>query len=109
MSELRTIRDRLIDGADDRDVDLGREPPDCDAAEIIQTTTVTTYPTTAAAFYAYNPGEVNGTEAEGGAATYVVDTSTILYALNLGTMIPPNGTYVLAHHVGGRTVFRYDG
>jgi hypothetical protein len=32
-----------------------------------------------------------------------------VYALNVGTMIPPVGSRVVASSVGGRWVFRYDG
>lgn len=108
MNDVRVFRDRqraqqaLADSARDRDID-------CAAGKLLTTTTVATYPTSAGAFYACNPTEVNGTETEGGAAAYVVDTTTIAYALNVGTEIPPNGTCVVAHLVGGRLVFRYDG
>jgi hypothetical protein len=79
------------------------------AARLVTTTIVTTYPTTAGAFYASNPTEIDGTETEGGAATYVADTTQVIYCLNVGTQIPPNPTRVVAHAVGGRWTFRYDG
>jgi hypothetical protein len=78
-------------------------------ARLFTTTTVTTYPTSAAAFYAANPTEIDGTETEGGAASYTADTNQIVFILNVGTAIPPNGTRVLASAVGGRWTFRYDG
>lgn len=110
MSEgaLRTLRDRQEAANGDLD-NSGDGQPDCAAAEFVLTTTVTTYPTTAAAFYACNPCQLNGLEAEGGTATPVPDTTTVFYALNQGTQIPPNGTSLVMHGVGGRWVFRYDG
>jgi hypothetical protein len=79
------------------------------AARIVTTTTITTYPTSAAEFYACNPTEIDGTETEGGSASYTVDADQVLYVLNVGTAIPPSGTRVVAHAVGGRWVMRYDG
>ena len=65
----------------------------------------TTYPTTAGAFYASNPTEIDGSEVEGGAASYTADATQVVYVLNVGTQIPPAGTRVVAHAVGGRWVF----
>ncbi len=76
---------------------------------LVTTTTVTTYPTTASAFFASNPTEIDGTETEGNAASYTPDTSQVVYAFNVGTQIPPAGTRVVVQAVGGRWVFRYDG
>ena len=76
---------------------------------IVVTTTIASYPTSAGAFYACNPQQVTGTVAEGASPTYLTDTSTIVYALNVGTQIPPDGTELVIHSVGGRWVFRYDG
>ena len=79
------------------------------AALSLTTTTVSTYPATAGAFYASNPTEIDGSEVEGGAASYTADATQVVYALNVGTQIPPAGTQVVANAVGGRWVFRYDG
>ena len=49
---------------------------------------MTTYPTSATAFYARNPELLSGAETEGAAATFTTDTATVVYALNLGTAIP---------------------
>jgi len=75
----------------------------------LTTTVVNSYPTMAGAFYAGNPTYVNGTEAEGGVASYSPDTSQVIYAYNVGTKVPPLGTVFVAHAVGGRWAFRYDG
>ena len=66
---------------------------------LVTTTTVTTYPSTAASFYASNPTEIDGGEVEGGAASYTADTTQVVYALNVGTQVPPAGTRVVAHAV----------
>ena len=79
------------------------------AAMCVITTTVTTYPVAAGNFYACNPEILTGSEAEGAAPTFTADTTTIVYAFNLGTAIPPNGTKLVIHAAGGRWVFRYDG
>jgi hypothetical protein len=79
------------------------------AVVLATTTAVTAYPTTAGVFYGATPTEIDGAESEGSAATYTVDTYRLIYILNQGTQVPPIGTRVLAHAVGGRWVFRYDG
>jgi hypothetical protein len=82
---------------------------DGSAALLLTTTTISTYPSTAGAFFASNPTEIDGSEVEGAAVSYTADTTQVVYALNVGTMIPPDGTRVVASSVGGRWVFRYDG
>jgi hypothetical protein len=101
IRERQAIQERTLDASEST-------PPDCNGAMVAQTTTVTTYPTTASAFYGVIPQAVNGTESEGTAATYIPYTGAIAYALNLGTAIPPSGTNVVCHAVGGRWCFRYD-
>jgi hypothetical protein len=83
--------------------------PDGGAVVLVTTITVRSYPTTAGAFYAANPTEIDGGEIEGGTATYTADATRVIYVLNEGTQIPPVGTRVIAHGTGGRWVFRYDG
>ena len=73
------------------------------------TTTVTAYPSVAGAFYACNLELVTGTETEGDDATFTPDNSFVIYAYNVGGQIPPNGTKLVIHAVGGRWVFCYDG
>ena len=79
------------------------------AARLVTTTTVATYPVTAAEFYGCHPTEIDGSEVEAGAASYTADSDQVMYCLNVGTAIPPSGTRLVAHAVGGRFVFRYDG
>jgi hypothetical protein len=69
----------------------------------------TTYPTAAGQFYACNPEILTGLESEGATPTFTADTITIIYAMNLGTQIPPAGTKLVVHSAGGRWMFRYDG
>lgn len=108
MSELRVMRQRHMDAADalDRSADL---PPYGSDAQCAKTTTIETYPTSATAFYACNPVQITGTQTEGAAATLTVDASTVIYAENVGSQIPPSGTYLVIHSVNSRWCFRYDG
>jgi hypothetical protein len=108
MNDLRVILDRpkAMQKTTDRTQCLA---PVAAAAVLAQTTTVSTYPTTASAFYACVPANINGNESEGASATYVQEDSMVFYAWNAGTQVPPAGTTIVCHAVGGRWVFRYDG
>ncbi len=110
-NDARVLRDRQGAARDDLDSSLGGGEPYGSAAEVVQTTTISTYPTIAGAFYACVPCDIDGAEVEGGAATYVPRAGAPpIYCLNLGTSIPPVGTTLLVHGVGGgRWTFRYDG
>ncbi|MGP0063517.1 MAG: hypothetical protein ACLQGP_07965 [Isosphaeraceae bacterium] len=102
------IRDRqqAMQGSLNREV--GRAP-EGSAAVLAQTSTVSTYPASASAFFACLPIDIDGSETEGASATYVQESSTVFYAWNAGTQVPPVGTAIVCHAVGGRWVFRYDG
>ena len=106
MDETRILRDRqasmeaAIDSAPSRRTA-------CADARLVQTTQVNTYPTVAGAYYACNPVQINGPPIEGGAATYVPDTKTVIVCWNNGSQIPPQGTVLVAHYVAGRAVFSY--
>jgi hypothetical protein len=100
---LRVVDQERLDEATREDPgDVGGS-----AVVVCKTTTVSVYPTTAAAFYAVTPQTVIGTETEGGGGTIAADAGTF-YALNLGSTVPPPGTNVIVTHVGHRWVFRYD-
>jgi hypothetical protein len=75
---------------------------------LVQTTTVATYPTTAAAYFACTPLDVLGTQTEGSPGSTTTCTG-LIYVFNLGTAIPPNGTKLVATFVPYRWVTRYDG
>jgi hypothetical protein len=75
---------------------------------LAQTTTISSYPSSAQNFYACTPLSVLGAEDEGGQGTITPGSSTFL-ALNLGTAVPPAGSKVLATFVDNRWVFRFDG
>ncbi len=109
MNDLRILRDRQWAGRDYLDNEMGGEGVTGSAAMLAQTTTMKTYPTSASAFYAIVPCDVDGSETEGAAAAYVPRTGSVSFAINLGTQIPPVGTTVVCHGVGGRWCFRYDG
>jgi hypothetical protein len=108
MNDLRILRDRLATSTSALDR-VAVDGPYGSAAMCVITTTVTTYPTVAAAFYACNPTLLTGAETEGAVPTFTDDANTVVYALNVGTAIPPNGTRVVIHAAGGRWEFRYDG
>jgi hypothetical protein len=107
--ELWVLRDRQRAACESLDAAQAALPPDGSAAVLAKTTMVTTYPSTPGAFYACLPQEIDGNETEGGTATYTASSSTPFFAWNAGTAIPPQGTLLVCHAVGGRWVFRYDG
>ena len=104
MNDFRILRDRQTAASDRLDRSTGQDPYGS-AAMCVITTTVTTYPVSAAEFYACNPELLTGSEAEGATPTFTADIATIIYALNLGTAIPPNGTKLVIHGTGGRWCF----
>jgi hypothetical protein len=106
VSELRVLRERQQGDSDALDRDGGDVFGS--AALVVRTGMTTTYPTTSNVYYTCSSYQITGTEVEGGAGSLTAD-SGLLMALNLGTAIPPIGTAVVAHSVGGRWVFRYDG
>lgn len=92
-----------------RDEGLAQEQPgDGSFSLVVVTVTAETYPTNANAFYAVKAVDVDGTEQEGETAT-VTTSGGVFFAYNLGSHVPDEGTYVIAHEAGGRWVFRYDG
>ena len=109
MNDLRILRDRQWAERESVDTASGGAEARGSSAMLAQITTVETYPTTATAFYAVVPCDIDGGESEGAAATYVARTGSVAFALNLGNQIPPSGTTVVCHAVGGRWCFRYDG
>ena len=74
---------------------------------LAQTTTISTYPTTAQSYFACLPLTLLGTEKEGGSGVTTAGSATF-FALNIGSTIPPSGTQVLTTFIGSRWVFRYD-
>ena len=86
----------------------GREPSSGMPCLVARTKRLTTYPTSAGKFFACSPVIVLGPEVEGGAGSLTVGTATF-FALNLGSVAPPQGTNVLATFVDNRWVFRYEG
>jgi hypothetical protein len=108
VNDERILRERMT--ALEDALDAAAQGDDfASAAAVGVTTVVTTYPTSPASYFAFNPGTITSTETEGGAGTITADGSTLLYALNVGSAVPPQGTSLCIHGVGGRWVFRYDG
>jgi hypothetical protein len=108
MTDGRILRDRQAAtlASSDR---LGPRAEAGSVALLAQTEAVASYPATASAFFACAPLEVDGPEIEGAAATFTADSARTIYALNLGTQLPPLGTKVILHTCGGRWIFRFDG
>lgn len=106
MSDARIQRERY-DHLGGELARFGESPSEGGIAILVKTTTDTTYPTTAGAFYCCNPVEADGDEAEGDAATFAADTSRKLYAYNLGSEIPPAGTITVAVAQSGLWFFTY--
>jgi hypothetical protein len=92
----------------DRISQTGRDPSLGMPCVVAQTKSLSRYPTSAQQFYACSPLTILGLEVEGGPGTIVSGTSTF-FALNLGSVVPPNGANVVATFVDNRWVFRYDG
>jgi hypothetical protein len=109
MNDLRILRDRQTAASAALDGSRADADPYGSAAMCVITTMVLTYPTAASSFFACNPELLNGSESERAEPTFTPDTATVIYAVNLGTVIPPHGTKVVIHAVGGRWCFRYDG
>lgn len=100
---------RLRQQDEEFETELSQINPDSDGgspAVAAQTTTETTYPTVANAFYQCQTLSVLGAEIEGGAASITTDPGTIK-AYNFGSQVPPVGTKVICRFVSSRWVFRY--
>ena len=107
QDEVRRLRIRdaaLVDGLGRRDRDQTFGMP----CLLAQTKKISSYPTVAQSFYACAPSSLLGPEVEGGAGTVTPGPSTF-FALNLGSVVPPIGTNILATFVDNRWVFRFDG
>lgn len=108
MNKSRLIRERQAEAASAIERS-GANIDDGSPSVLVQTVTVSTYPTTASSFFACQPILVDGPETEGAAASFTPDPARVLYAYNLGTQIPPTSTRLILTCCGGRWVFRYDG
>ncbi|OJW18801.1 MAG: hypothetical protein BGO49_17410 [Planctomycetales bacterium 71-10] len=108
MSDARVMRGRQEDAASAvrRQTSAGLHGSE---AVLVQTMARGNYPTIASAFYACTPLRIDGPETEGASATFSVDSSRTIMALNLGSKSPPVGTKLIIHSSGGRWAFRYDG
>jgi hypothetical protein len=112
MNDARILRDRQAIATRELDCATGSLPPVAGQSILAVTYQYLAYPNVPNVFYAVHLTEVDGTETEGGAATYVQPTALRvwpIYALNLGTAVPPQGTEVICSYVGGRLCFRFDG
>lgn len=108
MDTIRVLNDRSRAMQEDQD---RIPPPNVGGSRslLCVTTTVATYPTAANAFYMCISQGIDGTEAEGATATFNQDTGTPFPACNVGSQIPPEGTEVIVHFVGGKASFEWNG
>jgi hypothetical protein len=105
MSDALILRRRM---ADRDDAIVSPPSPGPSSPSLVATTThVTTYPTSAAAYYAVQVTAPGGNEVEGGAITLAAASGGKFFALNLGSSIPPEGTAVVIVQTNGRWTFRY--
>lgn len=92
------------------DDELARDPggaaPCGSPCVVLKTATQTTYPTTANVWYHCLLVDVTGTQTEGAAATRT-DSAKAVQAYNLGSGVPPAGTYVVGCFVPYGWTFRY--
>lgn len=107
-SELSTMRRRHADLEDDADARPG-VTVNCAPVLAVATYAKSSYPATASAYYACHPIAVSGAESEGSAVVTTTDTAQTVYALNLGSAVPPAGTKLLITMAGGRWEFVYNG
>lgn len=100
--------DRAEESASALDREASSEPPIGSPTMLLQTFAEATYPTLPARVHACRPVTATASPTEGSAATLTTGGGTV-YAANLGSGVPPVGTYVLAVRDGGAWIFRYDG
>lgn len=103
--ETRTLRRRLAEV--ERALAAVSTPDRQGSLSLVgQTVSAGSYPTVESAYYAMKPIRLGGAIGEGlTPELHVVDK--VFYAINLGAMIPPVGTYAVVAQVGGRFTFRY--
>lgn len=105
--EVRRFLEIDADDEDDRNRAMG-DPPSGTVVLILQTTTDGDYPTTPNVFYKCDVVQVGGNEREGDSFVTGTTGSTV-YAANLGSVVPPPGTFVVGVFVPDRHCFIYDG
>lgn len=107
MPGTEAERLRIVDQGRIDDATRGLPEPAAGAPSVLAvTTTISTYPTSAAAFYGCVAQAVFGSETEGGSPT--LTAAETFLALNLGSAVPSPDTPVICTFVDNRWVFRYD-
>jgi hypothetical protein len=103
MDDLRYLRDRqsgLIAQFDRWD----HHAPDPTAVMIGKVFNNGSLPTTTGNYFAVHPVTVGGTESEGSAGTFSVDTASTVFFLVIGSKAPIVGDVLIAHSIDGRWV-----
>ena len=102
----RTDRNRQGEALDDLDA-LPDDQQDGSAGFLLITQTCSTYPTVAGRVYCTSPVVVDAADTEGATPSFTT-TGDRIFAVNIGTGIPPAGTYVIGSSVGGRVCFSFN-
>jgi hypothetical protein len=103
---MRDDRNRQLEALADLDL-LPDDQVDGAAGMLLVTTTCSSYPTAAGSVYCCNPVWIDADDTEGATPTFSAAADTI-YALNVGSEVPPAGSNVIAVAVGGRVVFAWN-
>lgn len=107
MSEFRTLQGRIASTT--ALVDRNRiAQPDDGLAFLGIVTTLGNYPVVPQSVYILTAVSLGSNDQEGSGVTVQVLGGPI-YALNVGSIVPPTGVKVMCQLVGGRWIFRYDG
>lgn len=75
-------------------------------AVLVRTQASGSYPTSAQRYYPVKRVDISGPETEGASPT-LGESGETFTALNMGSAIPPPGTYVIVVQLFGRWVFRH--
>jgi hypothetical protein len=107
MNDDRVVRLRIDEARAFADLADNEQPITCYTVVGV-TATDGAYPTMANSVYKCNTQLLDGDEYEGATVTFTADGQTV-YAYNVGSQAPPQGTYVVIFSNGSRWQFRYDG
>jgi len=103
---MRDDRNRQAEALADLDI-LPQDQIDGAAGWLLKTFVKTSYPTAVSVVFACHPVWVDAADTEGATPSFTVDSTVEIYALNLGTLVPPVGTIMVGTAVGGRVTIRY--
>ncbi len=103
---MREDRNRQLEALTDFDRQ-GPNLPTGNTGVLLKTFTQSVYPTAAASVFACHPCNCDADDTEGAAPSFAVDSSQIIFALNIGATVPASGSLVIGISTGGRVVFAF--